>query len=132
MNIGIPLLECGALLSAVNSRIIHRLVHLWQFELRQVWNFAYSRHLEVNLDNFRLDETAEAGVYDQRGRRKTAAAGLHTNGAKRAESWLGAVKWGELAIGLAVASVASGGERGKDERRSGLTSKRHKSFWSKH
>ena len=41
--------------------------------------------------HFRLDETAETDVSDQRGRRKTAE--LHTSGAKRAETWRGGVKW---------------------------------------
>ena len=39
----------------------------------------------------RLDEIAEKGVSDQRGRRKTAE--LDTNGAKRAEARQGGVKW---------------------------------------
>ena len=56
----------------------------------------------VNLS--RKPEAAETGVSDQQGR-KTAE--LHTSGAKQAETWQGGVKWGELAIGLAV---ASGGE----------------------
>ena len=41
--------------------------------------------------HFRLDETAETDVSDQRGRRKTAH--LHTSGAKQAETWRGGVKW---------------------------------------
>ena len=32
-----------------------------------------------------MDETADTGVSDERGRKKTAE--LHTSGAKRAESW---------------------------------------------
>ena len=36
-------------------------------------------------------EAAEAGVSDQRGKRKTAE--LHTSGAKRAEPWQGGVEW---------------------------------------
>ena len=38
-----------------------------------------------------LDETAETGVSDQRGRRKTAE--LHTRGSKRVKTWRGGVKW---------------------------------------
>ena len=37
------------------------------------------------------DETAETGVSDQRGRRKTAE--LHTRGSKRVKTWRGGVKW---------------------------------------
>ena len=40
---------------------------------------------------FRIDETAETDVSDQRGRRKTAE--LHTSGAKRAETWRGPIQW---------------------------------------
>ena len=40
--------------------------------------------------HFRLDETTETDVSDQRGRGKTAE--LHTSGAKRAETWRGGVK----------------------------------------
>ena len=40
---------------------------------------------------FRLDETAETDVSDQRGRRKTAE--LRTSGAKRTKTWRGGVKW---------------------------------------
>ena len=39
----------------------------------------------------------------QRGRRKAAELQT-TSGAKQALTWQGAVKWGDLAIGLAVAS----------------------------
>ena len=46
---------------------------------------------------FRLDETAEADVFDQGGKRKTAY--LQTSGANRAETWRGGLKWRELAIG---------------------------------
>ena len=56
----------------------------------------------VYLDISDIDEKAEAGVSDQRGRRKTAE--LHTSDDKRAEPWRGGVKWRELAIVLAVAS----------------------------
>ena len=45
----------------------------------------------LNLRHVRLDEIAEKGVSDQRGRRKTAE--LDTNGAKRAETRQGGVKW---------------------------------------
>ena len=51
-------------------------------------------------------ETAETGVSDQRGRRKTAE--LHPSGAKRAETWREGVVMRAVVIGLAV---ASGGER---------------------
>ena len=37
-----------------------------------------------------IDETANTGVSEQRGRRKTAE--LHTSGAKRGETWRGGVK----------------------------------------
>ena len=37
-----------------------------------------------------IDETAETGVSDERGRRKTAE--LNTSGAKQAETWQGVVK----------------------------------------
>ena len=37
-----------------------------------------------------MDETAETGVSDERGRKKTAE--LHTSVAKRAETWRGGVK----------------------------------------
>ena len=40
---------------------------------------------------FQKHETAETGVSDHRGRRKTAE--LHTSGAKRAETWRRGVKW---------------------------------------
>ena len=49
-----------------------------------------------------MNETANTGVSEERGRMKTAK--LHTSGAKRAETWWGGVKWWDLAIGLAVAS----------------------------
>ena len=67
--------------------------------------FMFTAKRSLCFRQFRLEETAETDVSDQRGRRKTAE--LHTSGAKQAETWQGGVKWGELAIGLAV---ASGGE----------------------
>ena len=54
-----------------------------------IFMFTAKRSLYFLL--FRLDETAETDVSDQRGRRKTAE--LHTSGAKRAETWRGGVKW---------------------------------------
>ena len=44
----------------------------------------YLRHMSD------IHETAEKGMPDERGRRKTAE--LHTSGAKRAETWRGGVK----------------------------------------
>ena len=38
-----------------------------------------------------MDETAETGVSDERGRRKTAE--LNTSDAKRAETWRGGESW---------------------------------------
>ena len=53
--------------------------------------FMYGAKRPLSLGHFRLDETAETDVSDQRGRRK--AAELHTSGTKRAETWRGGVTW---------------------------------------
>ena len=53
--------------------------------------FMFRTKRSLYLRHFRLDETAETDVSDQRGKRKTAE--LHTSGAKRAETWRGEVKW---------------------------------------
>ena len=44
----------------------------------------------IIFDMSDIDETAETGVSNERGRRKTAE--LHTSGAKRAETWRVGVK----------------------------------------
>ena len=49
--------------------------------------FMFKAKRPLYFRHFRLDETAETDVSDQRGRRKTAE--LHTSGAKRAETWRG-------------------------------------------
>ena len=64
--------------------------------------FMFTGKRTLPFQHFRLDEEAETGVLEKRGRRKTAE--LHTSGAKRAKTWQGRVKWSELAIGLVVAS----------------------------
>ena len=62
-----------------------------------------------------IDETAETGVSDDRGRRKTAE--LHTSGAKRAEQLgEGGVKCEALSLAVALA--------GEGEREGGLTTRR--------
>ena len=53
--------------------------------------FMFKSKRTLYLRHFRLGETAETDVSDQRGKRKTAE--LHTSGAKRAETWRGEVKW---------------------------------------
>ena len=53
--------------------------------------FMFTAIRPLYFRHFRLEETAETDVSDQRGRRKTAE--LHTSGATRAETWRGGVKW---------------------------------------
>ena len=76
--------------STVSENNIDDLIFMFRAE-----RYLYLRH-------FRLDDTVETAVSDQRGRRKTAE--LHTSDDKRAEPWRGGVKWRELAIVLAMAS----------------------------
>ena len=49
--------------------------------------FIFTAKRTLYFRHFRLDEAAETGASDQRGRRKTAE--LNTSGAKRAETWQG-------------------------------------------
>ena len=53
--------------------------------------FMFTAEQSLYFRHFRLDETAETDVSDQRGRRKTAE--LRTSGATRAKAWRGGVKW---------------------------------------
>ena len=53
--------------------------------------FTFRAKRPLQFRHFRLDETAETYVSDQRGRGKTAE--FHTSGLKRAETWRGGVKW---------------------------------------
>ena len=53
--------------------------------------FIFRAKRPICFRNFRLDQTAETDVSNQRGRRE--AAEVHTSGAKRAETWRGGVKW---------------------------------------
>ena len=73
--------------------------------------FMFEAKRALYFQRFRLNERAETGVSDQRGRRKTAV--LNTSGVKRAKTWRGGVQWSELAIGMAV---ASGGETERGEK----------------
>ena len=56
----------------------------WQHRVSIVIGLISPRHMSDK------HETAEKGVSDERGRRKTAE--LHTSGAKRADTWRGGVK----------------------------------------
>ena len=72
-----------------NHRAIHSFFLIHIVSKKKMFMFtgkqtSYFRH-------FGLDEAAETGVSDQRGRRKTAE--LHTSGAERAETWHVGVKW---------------------------------------
>ena len=49
--------------------------------------FLFTAKRTLYFRKFRLNETAETDVSDQRARRKTAE--LHTSGTKRAETWRG-------------------------------------------
>ena len=52
--------------------------------------FVFTAKRPLHFRRFRLDNTADADVSGQRGRRKTAE--LHTSGAKRAKFWRGGGK----------------------------------------